>query len=65
MGAPFEGSGKVYIWMGSMKGVSSEPSQVTYYILHTTYLYYILYMYIYYAYTTTCTILYIYYIKKY
>ncbi|XP_062382293.1 integrin alpha-3b [Sardina pilchardus] len=28
VGAPFEGSGKVYIWMGSMKGISPEPSQV-------------------------------------
>ncbi|XP_041937818.1 integrin alpha-3b isoform X1 [Alosa sapidissima] len=28
VGAPFEGSGKVYIWMGSMKGISAGPSQV-------------------------------------
>ncbi|XP_063076691.1 integrin alpha-3b [Engraulis encrasicolus] len=28
VGAPFEGSGKVYIWMGSMKGILTEPSQV-------------------------------------
>ncbi|XP_028286380.1 integrin alpha-3b [Parambassis ranga] len=28
VGAPFHGSGKVYIWMGSKKGISNTPSQV-------------------------------------
>ncbi|XP_065805378.1 integrin alpha-3b isoform X1 [Labrus bergylta] len=28
IGAPFHDTGKVYIWMGSKKGVSEEPSQV-------------------------------------
>ncbi|KAM6964612.1 integrin alpha-3b isoform 2-T2 [Tautogolabrus adspersus] len=28
IGAPFHDTGKVYIWMGSKKGVSQEPSQV-------------------------------------
>ncbi|KAG7492422.1 hypothetical protein MATL_G00014280 [Megalops atlanticus] len=28
VGAPFHGSGKVFIWMGSKKGISQEPSQV-------------------------------------
>ncbi|XP_028989113.1 integrin alpha-3b isoform X2 [Betta splendens] len=28
VGAPFHGTGKVYIWMGSKKGISMEPSQV-------------------------------------
>lgn len=29
VGAPFHETGKVYIWMGSKKGISQEPSQVT------------------------------------
>lgn len=29
VGAPFHETGKVYIWMGSKKGISVEPSQVT------------------------------------
>ncbi|XP_051925586.1 integrin alpha-3b isoform X2 [Hippocampus zosterae] len=28
VGAPFHGTGKVYIWMGSKEGISEEPSQV-------------------------------------
>ncbi|XP_031147162.1 integrin alpha-3b [Sander lucioperca] len=28
VGAPFHDTGKVYIWMGSKKGISKEPSQV-------------------------------------
>ncbi|XP_042363978.1 integrin alpha-3b [Plectropomus leopardus] len=28
VGAPFHDTGKVYIWMGSKKGISQEPSQV-------------------------------------
>ncbi|KAM4624015.1 integrin alpha-3b [Polymixia lowei] len=28
VGAPFHDTGKVYIWMGSKKGISEEPSQV-------------------------------------
>lgn len=28
VGAPFHDTGKVYIWMGSKKGISTEPSQV-------------------------------------
>ncbi|XP_054454741.1 integrin alpha-3b [Anoplopoma fimbria] len=28
VGAPFQDTGKVYIWMGSKKGISKEPSQV-------------------------------------
>ncbi|XP_036407895.1 integrin alpha-3-like isoform X1 [Megalops cyprinoides] len=28
VGAPFHGSGKVFIWMGSQRGVTEEPSQV-------------------------------------
>ncbi|KAL3051252.1 hypothetical protein OYC64_001508 [Pagothenia borchgrevinki] len=28
VGAPFHETGKVYIWMGSKKGISEEPSQV-------------------------------------
>ncbi|MEQ2298095.1 hypothetical protein AMECASPLE_001626 [Ameca splendens] len=28
VGAPFHETGKVYIWMGSKKGISQEPSQV-------------------------------------
>uniref|UniRef100_A0A3Q1ELN9 Integrin, alpha 3b n=1 Tax=Acanthochromis polyacanthus TaxID=80966 RepID=A0A3Q1ELN9_9TELE len=28
VGAPFHDTGKVYIWMGSKKGISMEPSQV-------------------------------------
>ncbi|KAM7370993.1 hypothetical protein PAMP_010499 [Pampus punctatissimus] len=28
VGAPFHNTGKVYIWMGSTKGISQEPSQV-------------------------------------
>ncbi|KAM9772783.1 integrin alpha-3b isoform 1-T1 [Syngnathus typhle] len=28
VGAPFHGTGKVYIWMGSKEGVSAQPSQV-------------------------------------
>ncbi|XP_073346034.1 integrin alpha-3b [Pagrus major] len=28
VGAPFHDTGKVYIWMGSRKGISQEPSQV-------------------------------------
>ncbi|KAM9336229.1 integrin alpha-3b [Symphorus nematophorus] len=28
VGAPFHNTGKVYIWMGSKKGISQEPSQV-------------------------------------
>ncbi|XP_047464727.1 integrin alpha-3b isoform X2 [Mugil cephalus] len=28
VGAPFHDTGKVYIWMGSKKGISNEPSQV-------------------------------------
>ncbi|XP_070845958.1 integrin alpha-3b isoform X1 [Chaetodon trifascialis] len=28
VGAPFHDTGKVYVWMGSKKGISQEPSQV-------------------------------------
>ncbi|XP_061665533.1 integrin alpha-3b [Syngnathoides biaculeatus] len=28
VGAPFHGTGKVYIWMGSNEGISEQPSQV-------------------------------------
>lgn len=28
VGAPFQDSGKVFIWMGSKNGISKEPSQV-------------------------------------
>nr|XP_046233031.1 integrin alpha-3b [Scatophagus argus] len=28
VGAPFHGTGQLYIWMGSKKGISQEPSQV-------------------------------------
>nr|XP_061807375.1 integrin alpha-3-like [Nerophis lumbriciformis] len=28
VGAPFHGTGKVYIWMGSKEGISQKPSQV-------------------------------------
>lgn len=28
VGAPFHDTGKVYIWVGSKKGISEEPSQV-------------------------------------
>lgn len=28
VGAPFQDSGKVYIWMGGKSGITKEPSQV-------------------------------------
>uniref|UniRef100_A0AAY4A536 Integrin alpha-2 domain-containing protein n=1 Tax=Denticeps clupeoides TaxID=299321 RepID=A0AAY4A536_9TELE len=28
VGAPFHGSGKVFVWMGSVNGISTKPSQV-------------------------------------
>ncbi|XP_035254893.1 integrin alpha-3-like isoform X1 [Anguilla anguilla] len=28
VGAPFHGTGKVFVWMGSQKGIAEEPSQV-------------------------------------
>lgn len=33
VGAPFHQTGMVYIWMGSKKGISRDPSQVMYDIL--------------------------------